>query len=96
MCLILVFFSYAYNVYVYFLISLECLLYLFNQFLLTKAMIFEKGLRCFFLQNKETNYIYTKKNKIKKKCNVRLGYISIKLGATNKICRKGFNKLNNL
>lgn len=46
----------------FFFISLECLWYVFKQYLLTKAMVFKKGLRCFFLKNKLINYKINKMN----------------------------------
>lgn len=61
-----------------FLVNLECLWYVFDQYLLTEAMVFEKCLWCFFLKNKGMNY--------------KIKYKSLKTGCKTKICRKGINK----
>lgn len=59
---------------------------MFDQYLLTEAMVFEKSLRRFFLKNKGTNYKINKSN------------IQVKFDKTecskNEIYRKGFNKKN--
>lgn len=62
---------------------MECLWNVFDQYLLTEAMVFEKSLRRFFLKNKGINYKINKSN---------IPVKFYKTGCKNKMYRKGFNK----